>query len=116
MLVTDRRETNWPVAAIAIAVTVLTLGYTLPWMIAQLRGKSNTLVVASINVLTGWTFVGWVVALVMSLTPHRPVAALPAAPVQQALPWVDQYAATYAPAGWYSTQSGNRYWDGATWR
>jgi hypothetical protein len=95
-LITDRRETNWAVAAIAIAVTVLTLGYTLPWMIAQLRGKSNTLVVASINVLTGWTFVGWVVALVMSLTPHRPVAAL--------------------PAGWYSTYSGNRYWDGATWR
>lgn len=102
-LITDRRETNWTVAGIAIAVTILTLGYTLPWMIAQLRGKSNTLVVASINVLTGWTFVGWIVALVMSLTPHRAVTALPAAPVQQALS---------APPGWYS----GRYWDGASWR
>ncbi len=104
MLITDRRETNWVAASIAIAVTVLTFGYTLPWMIAQLRGKSNTLVVASINVLTGWTFVGWVVALVMSLTPHRTVAATFGP--SRALP---------AP-GWYALPTGNRYWDGASWR
>lgn len=52
---------------IAWIVAVLTLGYMLPWAIAATRNKSNTAVIALINLLLGWSLVGWVVALVMSL-------------------------------------------------
>jgi hypothetical protein len=51
--------------------TVLTLGYMLPWAIAATRGKSNSVAVAVINFLLGWTLVGWVIALIMACTAHQ---------------------------------------------
>ena len=69
-LITDQKAR--PVSAvIAVLVAVLTAGYMLPWMIAALRGKSNHWGVFWLNLLLGWTVVGWVVALVMSVLPHR---------------------------------------------
>lgn len=50
---------------------VLTLGYMLPWAIAATRGKSNSVAVALVNLLLGWTLVGWAVALIMACTAHR---------------------------------------------
>lgn len=70
---TDAR-TNGAEVAIAWVVTVLTLGYMLPWAIAATRGKSNSMAVAVVNFLLGWTFIGWVVALVMACTSHQVVA------------------------------------------
>jgi hypothetical protein len=70
---TDARI-NGAEIAIAWIATVLTLGYMLPWAIAATRGKSNSLAVALVNFLLGWTFIGWVVALVMACTSHRVVA------------------------------------------
>ena len=51
---------------IAWVCTVFTGGYFLPWAIAATRGKSNTLSIALINFLLGWTVIGWIVALVMA--------------------------------------------------
>jgi uncharacterized protein with PQ loop repeat len=51
---------------IAWIVAILTLGYMLPWAVAATRRKSNTGAIALINVLLGWTVVGWVIALVMA--------------------------------------------------
>jgi hypothetical protein len=59
---------------LAWVLTVLTLGYMLPWAIAATRGKSNSLAVGLVNFLLGWTFVGWIVALVMACTAHQVVA------------------------------------------
>lgn len=59
------------VTMLALLVTVFTVGYTLPWMIAAARGKSNHWSIFWINVLLGWTVVGWIFALVMSVRPHR---------------------------------------------
>ena len=42
--------------------------YLLPALIAPLRHHKNWLAIQALNVLAGWTFVGWVVALVWSLT------------------------------------------------
>lgn len=53
---------------IAWIVAVLTVGYMLPWAIAATRNKSNSAVIALINLLLGWSLVGWVVALVMSVS------------------------------------------------
>lgn len=42
--------------------------YFLPSIIAMYRGKSNTFAIILLNVFLGWTFVGWIVALVWSVT------------------------------------------------
>ncbi|MDF1605050.1 superinfection immunity protein [Nocardioides sp. YIM 152315] len=74
VLYTDAR-TNGAEVVIAWIATVLTLGYMLPWAIAATRGKSNSWAVGLVNFLLGWTFVGWVVALVMACSSHQVVAA-----------------------------------------
>jgi hypothetical protein len=48
---------------VSILAAVLTLGYMLPWMIAALRGKSNHWGIFVVNLLLGWTIIGWVIAL-----------------------------------------------------
>lgn len=89
---------------VAWIVAVLTAGYMLPWAIAATRNKSNTLAIALVNVLLGWTLVGWIVALVMSASSEpRPLvylntAVLPA-PYQPASPvQYPGYGAMPAPA------------------
>jgi len=42
--------------------------YFLPTIIALVRQKRNTIAIFVLNFFLGWTFVGWVVALVWSLT------------------------------------------------
>jgi hypothetical protein len=51
---------------IAWIMAVLTGFYLLPWAIAATRSKQNTGVIVLINVLLGWTFIGWIAALVMA--------------------------------------------------
>ena len=68
--ITDQRGSVWHVL-IAWAFAVFTLFYFLPWAIAASRHKSNTLAIALVNFLLGWTFIGWVVALVMACGSHQ---------------------------------------------
>jgi hypothetical protein len=42
--------------------------YFLPTIIAVIQHRSNVAAIAVINALLGWSFIGWVVALVMALT------------------------------------------------
>lgn len=49
--------------------TFLTLCvYFIPTFLAMARKHNNIWPILIINLFTGWTFVGWVVALAMSLT------------------------------------------------
>ena len=69
-IITDQRAR--PVSAvISVLVAIFTGGYMLPWAIAAIRGKSNHWLIFWVNLLLGWTFVGWVIALVLSVLPHR---------------------------------------------
>jgi hypothetical protein len=68
--VTDQRGNIWHVL-IAWGFAVFTFAYFLPWAIAATRHKSNTLAIALVNLLLGWTLVGWVVALVMACGSHQ---------------------------------------------
>jgi hypothetical protein len=52
---------------IACALAILTLGYLLPWAVATVRRRDNAAAIGVINLLTGWTVVGWVVSLAMAL-------------------------------------------------
>ena len=42
--------------------------YLLPWFVAAWRDHNNRAAIALLNLFLGWTFLGWVVALVWSAT------------------------------------------------
>ena len=123
MLATNQR-TNSAEVAVAWVLTVLSGGYFLPWAIAATRGKANSGAIAVVDLLLGWTVVGWVVALVMACGPHQVAGSQvvvnvnatgqqylapnpPSAAPQQFLP---------AAPGWYADANGvQRWWDGANW-
>jgi len=41
--------------------------YFIPTIIASARHHKNTMAIVLINILAGWTFIGWIVALVWSV-------------------------------------------------
>ena len=47
-------------------LSLLALLYFLPAIVAMMRGHRNTGSVTILNLFLGWTFVGWVAALVWS--------------------------------------------------
>jgi len=53
---------------------LMTFGYLLPWAVAATRGKLNSGAIFWLNLLFGWTVIGWVIALLMSFSPHQVVA------------------------------------------
>ena len=115
---TDQQQISGGVLAVAWIVAVLTVGYMLPWAIAASRGKANHGAIALINVLTGWTVVGWVVALVMACQAHQVVASgMQATVVVADNPGSQSWQQRSTPAGWYPSPSGQgqRYWDGSAW-
>ena len=52
---------------VAVIVAIVTVGYMLPWAIAAVRGNRNAWSVFWVNLLLGWTVIGWIIALVMSI-------------------------------------------------
>lgn len=71
-VVTDKQARPASVA-ISVILTICTLGYFLPWMIAALRGKSNAWPIFWFNLLLGWTVIGLVVAFALAVLPHQAV-------------------------------------------
>ncbi|WP_282071301.1 superinfection immunity protein [Janibacter hoylei] len=69
-IVTDQK-TRVVSAPVAIIVAILSAGYMLPWAIAAVRGSRNAWSVFWVNLLLGWTVIGWIIALVMSIREHR---------------------------------------------
>ncbi|MFN8126840.1 MAG: superinfection immunity protein [Candidatus Nanopelagicales bacterium] len=57
---------------VAVVVAILTAGYMLPWAIAAVRDVPHW-TVFWINLLLGWTIIGWIVALVLSLRTQKTV-------------------------------------------
>ncbi len=55
---------------VAVIAAILTAGYMLPWAIAAVRDVPHWSVFW-VNLLLGWTIVGWIVALVMALRAKR---------------------------------------------
>lgn len=121
---TDQRTPSGAVVVIAWLSAVLTFAYMLPWAIAVARGRSNMAAIGVLNLLLGWSLIGWIAALVMACQSHAPVYGM--APVNvlvaqqfpQGHPGVPvQSAALLPPAGWYPSPDGQggRYWDGQAW-
>lgn len=69
----ESASSSWTVTkVVAVVVAILTVGYMLPWAIAAVRDVPHWSVFW-VNLLLGWTLVGWVVALVMSLRAQKHV-------------------------------------------
>ena len=66
-------DRSWTLTKIiAVIVAILTLGYMLPWAIAAVRDVPHW-GVFWLNLLLGWTLVGWIIALVLSLRGQRQI-------------------------------------------
>lgn len=61
-----REQEYDPLAAILI-VLVLALVYFLPSVVAYSRAHKNKVAIFFLNLLAGWTFIGWVAAFVWSV-------------------------------------------------
>lgn len=51
----------------ALLITLLTLFYLFPTAVAVYRGRANTGAIFALNLLLGWSLIGWVLALVWAL-------------------------------------------------
>lgn len=69
---TQQRVTSTNVAALAWLVAIVSFGYMLPWAVACSRDMPNQGAIGLVNLLTGWTGVGWLVALVMASVQRQP--------------------------------------------
>lgn len=64
-------DRSWTITkVVAVVLAILTAGYLLPWAIAAVRDVKHW-GVFWVNLLLGWTVIGWIVALVMSLRAQR---------------------------------------------
>jgi len=55
-----------------IVIIIATLvGYSIPSIIAVQDKKRNRSAIIALNMLAGWTLVGWIVALVWALTKEK---------------------------------------------
>ncbi len=69
-VVTDQQDRARQ-ALVAWAATFATCGYMLPWAVAATRGRSNARAIGLLNFVTGWTVVGWIIAMVMACGAHQ---------------------------------------------
>lgn len=53
---------------IATTIFIVVCLYFLPAIIAKSKKRTNTGAIFALNLLLGWTLIGWVIALVWALT------------------------------------------------
>jgi hypothetical protein len=80
-------------------LVLLGLLYLVPAAVAQLRRHHQTTAIVGLNLLLGWTFIGWAVALVWALTATPPAGLAPTTPA--VVP-----AALRTDPGWLDTARG----------
>lgn len=59
-----------------VFIFIVAILYFIPTIIALIRRKENSLAIFFLNFLLGWTFVGWVIALVWSVAKDRKIQSL----------------------------------------
>ena len=64
-------NTGWPEFVIFLLIIFPLAVYLIPTIIALIRRQSNMVAIILIDILAGWTLVGWIIALVLSVTTPR---------------------------------------------
>lgn len=59
---------GWGIIVLVVIAAVLLLCYFLPFLVALLRGHQNTVEIFILTLFFGWTFLGWIIALIWSFT------------------------------------------------
>ena len=67
-----RFESSTTVKVVAWMVAVFSSLYVLPWAIAATRNLRNHWTIFWVDLLLGWTIVGWIVGLVMACRSKKP--------------------------------------------
>jgi hypothetical protein len=62
------------VISVGIVIVISILMYFLPAIIASKKKKRNATAIGVLNLLLGWTVVGWIVSLIWALTNDLPQA------------------------------------------
>lgn len=57
-----------------LIVAVMVIVYFLPTILAANKVHKNMGAIAALNILAGWTFLGWLIALIWACTPGRTMA------------------------------------------
>jgi len=111
MAATSPGTTVAAVIELVVLIIVGTAAYFVPTIIAVARKHHQTGGIVAVNILLGWTFIGWVAAFVWALTATPPRTVGPVmmtvAPVTAG-----------PPPGWYAdagAPGSTRWWDGARW-
>jgi hypothetical protein len=97
-------------AEVAWALIAAAAVYFAPTLLAVARHRGAAPLTFSINLLLGWTGVGWLLAWFVAMTDRRlyihltPTVAMPAFVPPQHAPSI-----TLAPDGWH-------WWDGSSWQ
>lgn len=98
----------------ALLLFVIAAGlYFLPTIVGATRKVVNVGSVFAINLLLGWTLIGWAVALAMAVRTNPPHAYQ-----QYWQPNGPSTGPSAPPAGWYTDPQGvahQRWWDGGGW-
>ena len=96
--------------------------YFLPWIIALIRGKRDTLGIFLLNFFLGWTFIGWVVCLIWALSDSRTTVIVnnngpayqpnndPAYSPNPGPAYQPEYRTEYRPADQQTTRQTNPTW------
>lgn len=58
-----------------LSVVVLFALYLAPWIIARFRQHDNSLAIFWLNLLLGWSFIGWIAAFIWALMAQKRGAA-----------------------------------------
>jgi fucose permease len=57
-------QTNDDLAGAVVLMSILLVGYFLPWMVGKSRDIQHNGILFFINLLAGWTVVGWLACLI----------------------------------------------------
>lgn len=116
-------------AATVVVAVVLAALYFAPTFVAAITHSPNLVVVVLVDVLLGWTVIGWVLAWVLLFTGRRAYQTAASWPVQQpgmhglspdGMFWWDGIAwrdtRVVAPPHAPRSPDGYWWWDGVRWR
>ena len=97
-----------------LLLLIAVIAYFTPAIVATMRKAVNRGSVGVINLLLGWTVLGWIVALAMAMGRTEAQERSWHAQGQGFNPQPPQIN-NATPPGWYPVDGGLRWWNGSQW-